>query len=271
MKSLIIYKSPDIPGLEALSCESGFKFSKHLHNGHVLWVNSEGGEHFQFKGHTGILQPGSISIIEPCVVHSNRPFLKGNRHLRSLYLEENFFCHLDKLFTGYGDRPPYLPSSVIDHQQHWQQTIALHEAIITGAEQITMEERLILLFAHLTDTTFTATFDIAGTGNASQTLDRVVEYIRSMLQENLSLEMLSVIAGCTSFHLMRLFKKYLGMSPHAYLIQLRLERAKELLNQGQTIADTALLAGFSDQSHLTRCFKKRYGLTPGVYLQQKSR
>lgn len=271
MKSQITYKSTDIPGLEALSCESGFNFSNHLHNGHVLWVNSDGGEHFQFKGHSDILQPGCISIIEPCVVHSNRPFLEGNRHLRSLYLEEDFFCHLDKFFTGYGDRPPCLPSSVIDHQQHWQQTIALHEAIITGAEQIIVEERLIQLFARLTDTAFTATFDIAGTGNASQTLDLVVEYMRSMLQEKLSLEMLSVIAGCTSFHLIRLFKKHLGMSPHVYLIQLRLERARELLGQGQTIADTALLAGFSDQSHLTRSFKKRYGLTPGAYLQQKSR
>lgn len=270
MKSLITYKSTDIPGLEGLSCESDFNFSNHLHNGHVLWVNSGGGECFQLRGHTGILQPGSISIIEPCVVHSNHPFLKGNRHLRSLYLEEDFFCHLDKLFTGYGDRIPCFSSSVIDHQHHWQQTITLHETIITGGEQITMEEQIILLFAHLTDTTFTATFDIASTGNARQTLDRVVEYIRSMLQENLSLEMLSVVAGCTSFHLMRLFKKYLGMSPHAYLIQLRLELAKELLSRGQTIADTAILAGFSDQSHLTRRFKKRYGVTPGVYCQQKN-
>jgi AraC-like DNA-binding protein len=93
--------------------------------------------------------------------------------------------------------------------------------------------------------------------------------MRSMLQENLSLEMLAVIAGCTSFHLMRLFKKHLSMSPHSYLVQLRLERAKELLSQGHPIADAALCAGFSDQSHLTRRFKQRYGLTPGTYLQQK--
>lgn len=270
MKPQITYKSSDIPGLEALSCESDFNFREHLHNGHVLWVSSDGGEHFQLRGHSDILQPGCISIIEPGVVHSNGPFLKSKRHLRSLYLAEDFFHHLDKLFSGYGDRTPSLPSAVIYHQQHWQQTIALHEVIITGSEQILVEERLITLFARLADAVFTATFDIAGTGNARQTLDRVVEYMRSMLPKNLSLEMLAVIAGCTSYHLMRLFKKHLGMSPHAYLVQLRLELAKELLSQGQPIADTALLAGFSDQSHLTRRFKQRYGLTPGAYLQQTS-
>jgi AraC-like DNA-binding protein len=269
MKPGIAYRSSETPGLEALSCESSFNFKDHLHNGYVLWVNSGGGERFQLKGHSDILQPGCISVIEPGVVHSNGPVLKSNRHLRSFYLGKDFFHHLDKLFTGYGDRTLCLPSSIIDHQQHWQQTIALHELIITGAEQMLVEERLIPLFSCLADATFTATFDIAGTGNARKTLDRVVEYMRSMLQENLSLEMLAVIAGCTSFHLMRLFKKHLGMSPHSYLVQLRLERAKELLSQGHPIADAALCAGFSDQSHLTRRFKQRYGLTPGTYLQQK--
>jgi len=59
------------------------------------------------------------------------------------------------------------------------------------------------------------------------------------------------------------------MSPHAYPTQLRLKRARELIDGGQSIADAALLAGFSDQSHLTRRFKKSYVLTPGLYSFQK--
>lgn len=271
MKPRITYRSSAIPGLEALSCESGHAFRDHLHSGYVLWANSDGGEQFRFNGQSDILQPGSISIIEPGVVHSNGPALQGSRHLRSLYLGEDFFHYLDTLFTGQGDRCPGLPSTVITHQYYWHQTIALHEALITGADQLHLEERLIPLFAGLANGAFSATFDRAGTGNARPTLDRVVEYMRSMLQEPLSLEMLAAIAGCTSFHLMRLFKKHLGMPPHAYLIQLRLERARVLLNQGHAIADAALLTGFSDQSHLTRRFKQRYGLTPGAYLRQQSR
>lgn len=270
MTPQIIYKSTAISGLEALSCKSDFSFRHHVHNGHVLWVSSGGGERFQIKGYREILQPGCICIIEPGVVHSNGPLLKGNRHLHSLYLEEDFFRHLNNLFTGFGGRFPCFPSSVINNRQYWQQTIALNEAIINGAEQIIVEELLISLFSSLGDASFTATFDLTSTGNARQILDKVVEYMRSMLEENISLDMLAVIAGCTSFHLMRLFKNYMGMSPYNYLYQLRLERAKELLNQGQPIADVAFWAGFSDQSHLTRRFKERFGLTPGVYLQQKS-
>ena len=267
----IRYTTSTIPGLEALSCESGFDFGDHIHNGHVLWVNSSGGERFQLKGHSDILQPGSVSIIEPGVVHSNRPLSDEGRHLRSLYLEEDFFRYLDQLCTGYGGRVPELPSMVIKRPDYWQQTIALHQAIIIGEEEIRIEELIIQLFSGLAKDTFGESLDISGLRNGHQTLNRVVDYMHDRIGRDISLEDLAEVAGCTSFHLMRLFRKFLGMSPHAYLIQLRLERARELLNQGESIADAAYLSGFSDQSHLTRRFKQRYGLPPGAYLTQKNK
>lgn len=92
--------------------------------------------------------------------------------------------------------------------------------------------------------------------------------MQAKFSEDISLDNLAEIAMCTSYHLIRLFRNKVGMSPHAYLVQLRLEKARELIDRGQSIADAALLAGFSDQSHLTRKFKKRYGLTPGLYGSQ---
>ena len=269
MRSQIIYSSSSIRGLEALSCDSSFHFADHIHTGHVLWCSAGGGERYRIKKKNEILQQGSICIIEPGVVHSNGPFSKGSRHLCSLYLEEDFLHHLDTLLTGYGGRQPCLPTAVIAHKQYWQYTIALHEAIITGAEQLRVEELLIPLFASLAKAAGANTLDIAGTGNARQTMERVVEYMYSMLQENLSLGMLAEIAGCSSFHFMRVFKLHYGMSPHAYLVQLRLERARTLLHRGESIANAAHYTGFADQSHLTRRFKQRYGLTPGLYRQQK--
>ncbi len=265
----ITYKSSTVPGLEVLSCESGFDFGDHIHNGHVLWVNSSGGERFRLRGHSNILQPGSVSIIEPGVVHSNSPLSEQSRHLRSLYLGEEFFRYLDKLYTGYGGRTHDLPSTVINHHEHWRQTIALHQAVIAEEEQVRIEELIIQLFSGLAKTAFGESLDAGDLGNAHQTLGRVVEYMHERVGEEVSLEDLAEIAGCTSFHLIRQFREYLRMSPHAYLIQLRLERAKELLDQGVSIADAAFLSGFSDQSHLTRRFKQRYGLPPGGYLKQK--
>ena len=64
--------------------------------------------------------------------------------------------------------------------------------------------------------------------------------------------------------LIRLFRKHKNMSPHAFLIQIRLEHGR-LIEKGADITITALASGFSDQSHLTRKFKARYGITPHAY------
>nr|WP_249424074.1 helix-turn-helix transcriptional regulator [Klebsiella sp. RHBSTW-00465] len=64
---------------------------------------------------------------------------------------------------------------------------------------------------------------------------------------------------------MRGFARETGITPHAYLIQSRVRLARRLLAAGHSPADTALMAGFADQSYLTRAFQKQFAMTPGRY------
>ena len=66
---------------------------------------------------------------------------------------------------------------------------------------------------------------------------------------------------------MRVFRKVLGLPPHAYLVQVRITQAKKLLASGMAIAEVAAETGFSDQSHLHRHFKRIVGVTPGQYVK----
>ncbi|WP_136809202.1 AraC family transcriptional regulator [Desulfosediminicola flagellatus] len=269
MNESLQYRSPLSPGIEALSCANSFAFTKHIHNGHVLWLNSEGGEQYNLKGCTTILQPGSVSIIEPGIVHSNRPWDPAKRHLRSLYLGGEFFLHLEKLLTGEVKGKLTLPTAVIENRKCWQLAILLHEAIINNHDQLLVDELIVSLFSRAEMLQFGEVICRGVTDNSSDRVMNIVEFMRARCSEDISLDNLAEIAMCTSYHVIRLFRNQVGMSPHAYLVQLRLERARELIDSGQSIADAALLAGFSDQSHLTRSFKKRYGLTPGLYGSQK--
>ncbi|HEY9707766.1 MAG TPA: AraC family transcriptional regulator, partial [Oculatellaceae cyanobacterium] len=101
-----------------------------------------------------------------------------------------------------------------------------------------------------------------------QPVKRVQDYLEDNYAENVSLEQLASIACLSPFHLSRVFRKEVGLPPHAYQIQVRVNRAKTLLSRGWSIGRVALEIGFASQSHFGLHFKQRVGVTPGQYVQQ---
>lgn len=97
-------------------------------------------------------------------------------------------------------------------------------------------------------------------------LRRVTDFLRANLDQKVTLEQLAELVGVSQFHFARLFKRSTGLSPHQYLIKIRVEQAKDLLlNRNLSIADVAHAVGFTDQSHLTNHFKSLLGISPGKY------
>jgi len=76
-------------------------------------------------------------------------------------------------------------------------------------------------------------------------------------------EELAAIAQLSVFHFCRSFKRSTGFTPHQYVIQQRVERAKQLLKDGKMgISEVAIACGFTHQSHLNRHFKRLTGVPP---------
>lgn len=106
----------------------------------------------------------------------------------------------------------------------------------------------------------------AGLSQAKLTL--VTDYIHTHLHQHLSLKSIATLAQISQYHFLRLFKQKTGITLHQYILQRRIEKAKELLQQSQlSLADIALQVGFYDQSHLTRAFKRMVGLPPKQFLK----
>lgn len=78
----------------------------------------------------------------------------------------------------------------------------------------------------------------------------------------LSLEDLAKEVNLSPFHFTRLFKQEVGMSPHAYVTQLRVNRAQDLILRGESLLGIAYELGFADQSHFSRTFLKLTGVSP---------
>ena len=97
---------------------------------------------------------------------------------------------------------------------------------------------------------------------SSKKLHQAVEYMKENFNKNLKLERLSSLSGLSKYHFLRKFKEEFDMTPHAYLLQIRIQKAKNLLFRGYALNEIAYECGFSDQSHFTRVFNKVFGMSP---------
>ena len=101
---------------------------------------------------------------------------------------------------------------------------------------------------------------------------RALELINANPDSNLSVEFLAGEVGLSAAHFARAFKETMGLAPHQYLLHLRLERSRRMLDAEDAIlSDVAQRAGFADQAHFTRLFKREYGVTPGIVLRSRRR
>lgn len=104
---------------------------------------------------------------------------------------------------------------------------------------------------------------------SSRRARRAVAIVRAHLEEHwaepVRLCELAELAGLGPHQLNRTFSRTIGVPPHRYQLQLRVDRAKALLVRGVGIAAAAAETGFVDQSHLTRHFKRFVGIPPSAY------
>jgi AraC family transcriptional regulator len=92
-------------------------------------------------------------------------------------------------------------------------------------------------------------------------LERLQDYVLAHLEQPIEVETLAALAGRSSFHFTRVFTRSVGLTPHRYVVHLRLRRAIELVREGRSgLAEIAVQTGFADQSHLSRWAKRVHGV-----------
>ncbi|MGV4413313.1 helix-turn-helix domain-containing protein [Chryseobacterium sp. T1] len=93
----------------------------------------------------------------------------------------------------------------------------------------------------------------------------VVDYIKKNIHKKLSIDNIAKMAYVSKSNFFKMFKQELGISPNEYILQERITRAKELLDQRESIKEVAYQTGFSDTNYFTRVFRQMEGTTPKLY------
>jgi len=137
-----------------------------------------------------------------------------------------------------------------------------HEAMLdTLARQMAIH----LLRAHLT-VRKSAQIELSRAGPVDRRLRRAIEFMHDNFARELAIEEIAAAAYLSEYHFARLFKQITGLTPHAYLANVRLEQARRLLaDTAMAISEIATRVGYQSQSHFTKIFKSVTGVTPRVY------
>ena len=99
-----------------------------------------------------------------------------------------------------------------------------------------------------------------------ENINRAVEFLRELYNKDYSLEELARVANLSPYHFIRVFKAQTGKTPYEYLLDVKIEKAREMLRQKRfTITEVCLMCGFNNLSHFTAVFKRKVGVSPSSY------
>ncbi|MPW28011.1 helix-turn-helix domain-containing protein [Agarivorans sp. B2Z047] len=260
----LLKRSAHLPFVELRQAEhSEACYHSHSHDefsfgiidtGEAIYKNMQRQHHIS-QGHSVTINPGDV--------HSCNP-KQGAWSYRMLFVETAWVAQLQQeMFARSASDYFAFEKHCLSHKQNYRLLESLFNCIKLERNSLEQESLLIAFFEQQFAAKHPLRADLRCL--AKPQLKRVKECISDQLDSQLSLSELAEVAGLSRFHLVRSFKQVYGLSPHAFQLNQRINRAKALLREGSSIADTALDLGFADQSHFQRNFKKRLALTPKQY------
>ena len=158
---------------------------------------------------------------------------------------------------------PFFACAVIRDESLRERLLRFHRAVAEGASRLSVESTLIDALVHLIQRYADDRRSRSCGLHERTAVRRAREYIEGHFDADVSLRELAKLVHLSPFYFARAFQKEVGLPPHAYLENVRVKYARELLLRGVPITDVSAAVGYSDQSHLTNRFKRLLGMTPG--------
>jgi len=226
-------------------------YTKHFHTHLGIALIERGSMEITFERERLTLDNHSIAIFNPHQVHCSNP----------IDAEGYYVLFLNTQWSQEGEEDFFFAQNIIDDQELYT---ALKESFIQILEesrepkQTKLNETIKKLFSH------------HATPNPKREKDLIVqlkEYIHHHCKEALSVTDVAKYVGYDKSYLIRFFNQEVGMTPQQYILNEKVNRAKDLLSHAElkNLSDVAVHAGFFDQSHLNRNFKPLFGTTPKKY------
>jgi AraC-like DNA-binding protein len=239
-------------------------FGRHTHDTYVIAAITSGVEAFHYRGTVERAGAGSLALVDPDTLHTGHAAVPGGWSYRVLYPSVASMTAVAAELGLPAGTPGFSGAVVVD-----EELTRLVQQVHLAAEQdqtLAASTLLRLVLARAVRIHTTARRPVRAPSPAGS---RAALLARDLLADRLAdpptLDELAASVGARPFPLLRAFRDAYGLPPHAWLTQLRVTTARQLLDAGTAPADAAVRVGFVDQAHLSRHFRRIVGVPPGAY------
>ena len=240
-------------------------FTKHYHDTYTIGITYKGFIK-TFNVHQSYYSyEYSIRINNPGEVHGGKA--KEWSHANFYPTVEIISNIYEQIF--YEKKIPYFQRHIVDNKILFLKVHNFFDAYFKKEDELLIEAYLIEALSSLILDSTLYTKDYKKIFEDKKIIKQTYEFINDSIDTNFTLDILAKNVNLSKFHFLRLFKKDIGLTPHAFIVNERLNRANFLIQNGLSICEASIQVGFNDQSHFTRNFKKYFGYTPS-YLQKNS-
>jgi AraC-like DNA-binding protein len=245
-------------------CDSGGVLPRHAHEEFQLVFSSSVAYEFSYRRSNIVLPPQQLGLIQSGEPHASRSDDSTGQALQLMFFSPEILLGTAAMLEQ--PQSAIFPNLVVSDAATVQQFLNLHTTLSKSVSQLECET---LIFAFLTQLILRCAENPPTLSELreSSIVLAIRDYLQENYAENISLTQLAQLVDRTPAHVVRVFSAAVGLPPHAYQTQLRIDRAKTLLMQGKPIVDIAQAIGFADQAHFSRQFKRLNGVAPKLYRQ----
>lgn len=260
------WRDDALPFIEARSVEDGRKvcYAKHAHDTFSIGAIMGGSSTYLNGTALQRIGAGAVVVINPEQVHACNPIDDRPWSYLMFYVDAAWLGEIQRAQTAGRGQSFRAYSTTMTTQRHLHGGLVGLFGVLTDddADPLQKESAALGFFSMLHSA---LSSNVMAMTHENPKLARAADYIREHFARALKLEEICAAADLSPSYLIRAFKARYGMTPHAYLVNRRIEFSRAQLRRGRPIAEVAVDAGFADQAHLQRAFRQFTAATPLQY------
>lgn len=234
-------------------------FVPHAHSEYAIAAIDRGVEAVRYRGADERAGVGDLLLLDAEVIHAGRPAVPQGWDYRVFYVPPELLAEI-------AGRRPAFPAATPRDPELAARLIRVHRLLgepSTSPLQACEELHQVLTQVVARHAEREPPQPPKSTWPTA--VRRIQDYLAADIRRTPSLAELAEAAGMSRFKLLRAFRAVTGVTPHGYLLALRLRHAQQLLTAGHSVARAAADSGFYDQAHLHRHFRRTFGAPPGRF------